>query len=553
MIVGDTIAAVISQVDREERGLQFLANGEETYLSYRDLGLQTGELATRWAALGLSRGDRVVLVVADEREFVLAFLSALRAGVVPVPAFPPFLLGQLDAYLETLRRVCRVAGARRCVVSASLLPLFDGARLPCPVSTFGELESTRPGRTWRPEPGDPAFLQFTSGSTGDPKGVVVTHRSLLANVAAIGRHGMAVDGGRDRGVSWLPLYHDMGLIGFLFVPLCWQASTWYLPPLQFARDPLSWVRTISEVRGTIAFSPNFGYGLLARRASEDALRGLDLSSWRISGCGAEPVRPDTLRRFAQRYAAAKFRASSFMPSYGLAEATLAVSLTPPGGGLRTLVVDSDRLRADGVVRPTDAADPGATELVSCGRVLPGTEVRIVGEHGQARPSDREGEITVRGDGLAAGYFGDATGTTQAWRDGWLHTGDAGFIHDGELFVTGRIKDLIIVNGRNHHPQDIEVAAETVPGVRPGNVLALPSRDVDGEGVRVVLEASDGAGEGLAAQVRRAVRASTGLSVSEVVVLAKNTLPKTTSGKLRRGHTAELLAAGDLAGAAAGSH
>jgi fatty-acyl-CoA synthase len=545
LTAADTIAAILTDLDRDNRGLTFRGEHTETFVSYRQLGQEVGDLAARWSSLGHRQGDRVVLIVADEREFVLAFLSALRAGVVPVPMFPPFLIGQLDAYLSGLRHVCEVSGAARCLVSAGLRPLFQDAPPPCPVSVFEELRSARPGPTGRPAPGDPAFLQFTSGSTGDPKGIVVTHRSLLANVSAIGGHGMAVDAARDRGVSWLPLYHDMGLIGFLFVPLCWQASVWYLPPLQFARNPLTWLRTLSEVQGTIAFAPNFAYGLLTRRSGAEAPAGLDLSSWRIAGCGAEPVRPDTLRRFADLFAGAGFRADAFMPSYGLAEATLAVTLTPAGAGLRTFAVNTERLRADGVAVAADPADQHPTELVSSGQVLPGTEVRILGPDGMACAEDREGEIVVAGDSLAAGYFGDPERTERTWRDGWLHTGDCGFLHRGELFVTGRIKDLIIVNGRNHQPQDIEAVAASVPGVRPGNVLALPSQGADGEGVRIVLEAREGAAGDLAAQVRRKVRASIGLAVSDVVVLPRDGLPKTSSGKLRRSHTAQLLATGEL--------
>ncbi|MGH3974820.1 MAG: AMP-binding protein, partial [Pseudonocardiaceae bacterium] len=290
-----TVAEMLGKLDREDRGLTFLGNHDPVHVTFSELEAVTADLARRWAGLGVQQGDRVVLIVVDEREFVVTFLSALRAGVVAVPMFPPFILGQLDAYYTALRRICQVSGATRCLVSQPPLSLLGNAGLECPVSVFQDLVTAIPGSVGMPAPANPAFLQFSSGSTGDPKGAVITHRSLLANSYAIGRHGLRLDGEVDRAVSWLPLYHDMGLIGLLVTAVLEQVGTWYLPPLRFARDPMSWPRLMSEVGATLSFAPNFGYGLVARRATDEALAELDLSRWRVAGCGAEPVRADTLR------------------------------------------------------------------------------------------------------------------------------------------------------------------------------------------------------------------------------------------------------------------
>lgn len=541
---------MLSNLNREDRGLTFLGNDDPVHVTFSGLEAVTDDLARRWAGLGVQQGDRVVLIIVDEREFVIAFLSALRAGVVAVPMFPPFILAQLDAYYTALRRICQVSGATRCLVSQPLRNLLGNAGLERPVSVLEDLVTATPGAVGTPAPADPAFLQFSSGSTGDPKGAVISHRSLLANSYAIGRHGLGVDGEVDRAVSWLPLYHDMGLIGLLITAVLEQVGTWYLPPLRFARDPMSWPRLMSDIQATLSFAPNFAYGLVTRRVTDEALAELDLSCWRVAGCGAEPVRADTLRAFADRFAAAGFRASSLMPAYGLAEATLAVALTRCDAGMTTLTVDADLLAAEGRVAliDVDAGNARKTELVSCGPPVHGMEVRVLNEAGSVCAEGQEGELVVRGESLADGYFGDPDRSAQTWRDGWLHSGDTGFLYEGQLYVTGRIKDLIVVNGRNHQPQDIEWVAGQVPGVRVGNVVALPVPGDDTEGVRVVLEASqDAVAEDLARQVRQAVSRRLGLVVHDVVVLPRQGLPKTSSGKLRRSHTASLLEDGLLVG------
>ncbi|MFL6116421.1 MAG: fatty acyl-AMP ligase [Catenulispora sp.] len=542
-----TVAELVAGLDRDDRGLTFLADADDdgVFVSFRELGRLTADLAARWAASGFRPGDRVLLVVTDEREFALLFLSAIRAGLVPAPVVPPFAFGRLEAYREGLRRLAKIAEPALCVAGAAVLPAVAEAGLSCPVASAAEIFAAEPApMPDPPDPADPALLQFTSGSTGEPRGVRVSHRAVLSHVRSL-TEALAIDGDTDRGVSWLPLFHDMGLIGKLVSCLASQTGVWFLPPHRFARDPGGFLRLMTRVRGTISFAPNFAYGLLARRADPAGLEALDLSAWRVAGCGAEPIRPDTLRAFAEAYRPAGFPARALTPSYGLAEATLTVCVTPPGSGMTTRTVDAAALAEGRVVLV--GAGPGGRELVSCGRPMPGVAVGIVDPSGRPLPEAEIGEIVVTAGHLADGYADDPEATAAAFRGPALHTGDTGFLLDAELYVTGRIKDLIIVNGRNHHPHDIERIAEEVGGVRPHSAVAVPMPGRDTEAVRLVVEATAyPPPDGLAGQLAAAVRRQAGVPVADVTIVRRGALPKTSSGKPRRRLTAELVDSGRLA-------
>ncbi len=539
-VVGDTLDEVLTAVAAAPGGMTFLGSGE---LPFAELDARTAELAGHWAGLGVRAGDRVVLVLPDPVEFILALMSAARAGVLAVPFFPPLTLAQRDPYIETLQSVCRTAGARLCLGSEAVLGLIGSGQLPCATDSFDALLAATPGPVARPAPGDPVLLQFTSGTTSAPKGVLVTNRALMDHARALGA-AMDIHGEVDRGVSWLPLYHDMGLIGKVFAAVLTRTSTWHIPPTKFVRDPAGFLRLLTEVRGTISFAPNFAYGLMARRA---VLDGLDLSSWRLAGCGAEPVHAPTLRRFAEVYRAVGFRPGAFAPCYGLAEATLAVCVTRPGDGVGSITVDAERLGTDGRAELRTPGTAGTTELVSCGRPIPGTEVRIVDQQGNEVADGTDGEIVLRSSYYGAEYYGNAGATAATWRDGWLHTGDSGLRRDGQLYVTGRLKDLIIVNGRNYQPQDIERVVDLVDNVRPNNVVALGVRSGDGEAVHLVVEAvRHKESAGLADRIGEAVRRRFPVPVAGVTVVRSGTLPRTSSGKVRRRRTATLLSEGKLA-------
>ncbi|MFI2369831.1 AMP-binding protein [Streptomyces sp. NPDC018833] len=546
MAESSTFAEVFASWTREDRALHFPGDSQEEAISFADLADRTEALASRWTSLGLSPGDRVVLVMADARQFILALGAALRTGLVTVPAAPPSLTSRGDAYREGLRQICRASGAALCLTGDVFTSFLRELPLPCRVLPFEALADARPGPTMPlPAPEDLTLIQFTSGSTGRPKGVAVEHGRLLAHVRALSA-ALAVDTNTDRGVSWLPFHHDMGLIGKIFTPMLTQTSTWYLPPLNFVRDPVGFLRLMSDVRGTISFAPNFAYGLLAAKAAKTPPQGLDLSAWRIAGCGAEPVSVETLKRFAAAYESSGFRPEALRPCYGMAEATLAVSLAPASTGLTTTVVDARLLAEERRAVPVTATAGEGIELASSGRPLQGTELRIVSEDGQELPEGHEGEVTVRSSHMALGYYADAELTGQTWKYGRLHTGDLGFLLAGELHVTGRLRDLIIVNGRNHQPHDIEQQVESVPGIRPNGSVAVAVRHGDTEALRIVAEArSYPPPEGLVDRVAGRVREQFGIPVHDVTIVRKGTLPKTSSGKKQRQQTAVLLEAGTL--------
>jgi len=542
-----TLVEAVDALDRDDQGLTFAEEGEEKFLSFASLNQRSRELGEKLAGLGFAKGDRVVMVVASQHEFIQLFLAAARAGAVPVPLYPPFILSQVDAYLAGLDRVLQLTGARALITSAPIMPLLERLESDVRRLTFEDVEGAEEaGELPAVGPDDLAFLQFTSGSTAAPKGVMVPHRTLLENATAIGAH-LGISPERDRGVSWLPLYHDFGLIGFTITPMLRQTSIWYLAPLDFARDPTAWPELIHRVGGTAGSAPNFGYELLARRASDEQLERWDLSSWRIAACGAEAIRPQTLERFATKFEPAGFSRRAFLPCYGLAEATLAISLWPVAEEPRTVAVEAAALRDRGAVVPI-ADDPDAIELMSCGPPLPGHEVAILDPDGGRLPELREGEIAFRGPSVTDGYFEDAAATAASFDpEGWLRTGDLGFLRDGEVYPTSRKKDLIIVAGRNYHPHDVEWCAGEESGVRGGGAIAFAVGGEMGDVAVLVVEARPGVDvEDLRRRLAVRVRARLGLVLKEVVVVDRGELPKTSSGKPRRAELRRRYEDGELA-------
>jgi fatty-acyl-CoA synthase len=376
------------------------------------------------------------------------------------------------------------------------------------------------------------FLQFTSGSTSAPRGVRVTHGSLWANA-----HAIMVDGLRasseDRGVSWLPLYHDMGLIGFVMSPLVTRTPVTFISTLDFLKRPEVWASTLSEDRGTISFAPNFGYALAARRTT--STDGLDLSAVRVLGCGAEPIQPDAIQSFFERFSEAGLKPSAFLACYGLAETTLAVTFAGMEDELKVDYLEFEsELPDDGVSRMN--GQKRRVSVVSCGRPLRRHQVSILGEHGERLPEGRVGEVFVEGPSVTDGYWDDEEATNRIFVDGGVKTGDLGYMSKGELFVTGRLKDTIIVRGRNFDPTPIEAAVGRVDGVRTGNVAAFSISDDPTERIVVAAEYREGEPGTIESDIVRAVQRDIGLTVSEVVLIEAGSLPKTTSGKLQRSAT-----------------
>ncbi|MBI3070733.1 MAG: fatty acyl-AMP ligase [Deltaproteobacteria bacterium] len=549
--------------DNQKAGYTFInETGPERKYTYAEVCARTERLAAWFAAQGFEKGDRISLILPEAEDFVFSFLACLRLGVVAVPMYPPVNIGRLDNYLKTSSHILQSAGARAIVTRAQvrrvLGTLLDSVSSLREIVTLEEMPTAGvslacPDRHVRPE--DLAFLQFTSGSTSQPKGVALTHANLVANITLLMEKGLEVREG-DVGVSWLPLYHDMGLIGFVLAPLCCRIPVVYLPPLLFLKKPARWLKAMSDHKGTIAFAPNFAYGLCTARIRDDELDGIDLSAWRVAGCGAEPIRAETLRGFIAKFSRVGFKDGTFMTAYGMAEASLAISFGAWGKPFRTDTVAIKALAEEGRAMPTDRADVETTTMVSCGKSFPGQEVRVVDAEGRPLPDRSVGELVLKGPSVMSGYYGQPEATARTIRDGWLHTGDLGYMVGGEVYVCGRHKDLIIFNGKNYYPQDLEAAASALKSVRKGNVAAFSVNggERDREKVVVVIERRDTEepNEMLQAAVRDEVLAVTGLRVDEVVVVGAGMLPKTSSGKLQRSKTRDLYVRGELTVSAPGS-
>ncbi len=524
-------------------------DGKETRYDFVHMERDTAARAASLQALGLRKGDRIGVIVTEPEDFVLTFLAALRVGVVPVPMYPPMSFASMDAYSDRTAKVLRQAEASAVILSAKLLEPLAGLAAAVPSVRAMVLAHTlsNGGTPVYPEilPEDLAFLQYTSGSTADPKGVMVTHASLMANSKGIILEGLQLDAEKnDKGISWLPLYHDMGLIGFVIAPLVHAISIVLIPTLRFVKRPSVWMDAVHRHRGTASFAPNFAYGLASRRVRAEEFATWDLSCLRVLGCGAEPINADTMREFTATFERCGLPAHAIMPAYGMAEATLAIALKPTYDVFSTLKADAEHFQSTGeVVAPGDGP---ALEFVACGVPFVGHDVGAFDDAGTRLPEGREGELWFHGPSVTAGYFRNADATAAAFRaDGWMRTGDLGFIRGGQVYITGRIKDLIIVNGRNVHPQAVEWAVADVEGVRSGNVVAFSVTGAAGEDLVVAVETKDPDEERVTRDVRAAVQRELSLSVAHVVCLRSGALPKTSSGKLQRRTTRDEYLLGTL--------
>jgi fatty-acyl-CoA synthase len=507
-------------------------------------------MAYRLIAQGVKPGDRIAMVAETGPHFAALFCGAIYAGAWPVPLPLPTSFGGKDNYIEQIAVQMASADPRLLLYPAELenLALAAAERQGCTGiawEAFAEEPAIRVELP-APQPDDICFLQYSSGSTRFPHGVAVTHRSLLANLAGHS-HGMAI-GPTDRCVSWLPWYHDMGLVGCFLSPIGNQFSVDYLKTEDFARRPLAWLDLISRNPGTsVSFSPTFGYDICARRVSSqtNVAERFDLSRWRLAGNGADMIRPDVMQAFVNTFAAAGFKAASFMPSYGLAEATLAVTLMPPGEGIRVELVEEERLSGT----PRDLSRPARYRaIVNCGVPVRGMELAIRGESGHSLPDHHIGKVWCRGTSVMHSYYRDPEATSACMVDGWLDTGDMGYMVDGYLFVVGRAKDMIIINGKNHWPQDIEWAVEQLPGFHQGDIAAFALETESGEEVPAVLvhcRVSDPAERlKLHDEIRDKVRSITGMNCI-VELVPPRTLPRTSSGKLSRAKAKKLYLAGEI--------
>ena len=525
----------------------FTARGElQQVLPYRELRRNARDLAARLAGLGLARASRVAIIAETSPEFLEFFFACQYAGLIPVPLPLSVNFGGREAYEERLRGMLRTAGARVAVASEDFVAALRAAAAGTAADLVGTPDDLRAlsesDTALRPLGADePCYIQFSSGSTSLPRGVLVTQQAVADNAAAIAEHGLRLTR-EDRCVSWLPLYHDMGLVGCCLTPIMTQVTVDYIPTTGFARRPLTWLKVISEQRGTISFAPTFGYELCARRATSADPAAFDLSSWRIAGVGGEMIRVRALQEFAERFAPAGFRRTAFMPSYGLAEATLAVTFSTPEAGIQT-----DWVRCGAALERDRQAVPAALNLEGqpsrarafaiCGRPMPGYRVEIRDDQNGRLPDRMIGRVCIQGPSLMRGYFRDLQATRSVvTADGWLDTGDMGYLIDGRLVITGRSKDLIIFNGRNIWPQDLEWAIERLEGLRSGDVAAFSANEEDDRERVVVIVECRSTDPMERHELRHLVKATVQKAASvdcEVVLAPPGSLTFTTSGKLSR--------------------
>jgi len=518
---------------------------------------------SRQVAAGLQRrgvepGDRVALMLPTGVGLFEAFAGILWAGGVPVPIYPPLRAAQIEDHLRRQANILDNAQAMLLVTDERVLPAARILRAGVPslrgVTTVDELAGA--GGAWTPAARatqDIAFLQYTSGSTGQPKGVVLTHANLLANLRAMGQAVKATPA--DVFVSWLPLYHDMGLIG------AWMGSLYHalplvvMPPQAFLARPSRWLRLIHERRGTISAAPNFAYEILASRVPGDELHGLDLSCWRAAFNGAEPVHASTLERFTERFARFGFDPRALMPVYGLAECGVGLAFPPLARGPKVDCIDRRALRASGQARPATDHDPGTVmQVVYCGAPLAGHELRVVDAQGHELPERHEGRVEFRGPSATSGYFRNAEATRALFDGEWLDSGDVGYIAEGELYLTSRVKDLIIRGGHNVHPYDLEDAVGNLPGVRRGCVAVFGARDAASATERIVVLAETRVADAapraaLRERIAELAIALLGAPADDIVLAAPHTVLKTSSGKIRRAACRERYEQGTLGASA----
>ncbi len=549
----------------ERRHLLFYSGApgaEPEELTYAGLDRRARAVASGLARLGAEPKAAVALMLPSGTDYFAAFLGVLRAGAVPVPLYPPARKSQIEDHLRRQAGILSTARAKALITFSEVMPLarllglqVDGLK----VVSVADLESDRDAAAPRADvcAEDLAFLQFTSGSTGQPKGVMLTHANLLANLRAIGK--AAAIGPGDAVVSWLPLYHDMGLIGTWMGSLYFAMPLALMSPLTFLSRPIRWLELIHRHRATLSAAPNFAYELCLGKIDDadlDAIEGFDLSTWRAALNGAEPVSPETMRRFTERFARFGFRPETMFPVYGLAENSLAVTFPPLGRPPAIDEIDRETFSAEGKARPAETGEGSVLRFPSCGLPLPTVELRIADEAGRELPERRQGRVQFRGPSATAGYFEnpEATARLVSGQQGqtWLDSGDLGYLASGELYVTGRSKDIIFRAGRNLYPHELEQAVGEIPGLRRGCVAVFGSPDPQSGTERVIVlaetrERDPAERERLREEIQKRAIELLGTPADDVALAPPQTVPKTSSGKIRRSSAREIYESGRFSG------
>jgi len=554
----ETLAAIIEWHGTEHPELAHLYFYDDTdtlrELTFGALWDGARRIASQLSERGVEPGQTVAIMLPSGTDYFHAFVGIMLAGAVPVPLYPPVRPSQVEDHLRRQVAILRCAETRAMITNREIGPVARLLRPLVPtldlIPVADELLASEPGSGRLPPvaASDIAFLQFTSGSTGQPKGVTLTHANLLANLRAMGR---ALDVGPEVMVSWLPLYHDMGLIGAWMGSLHFSFTLVLMSPLSFLARPSRWLTVMSRHRGTLSAAPNFAYQLCVEKIRDEELEGVDLSSWRLALNGAEAVSPQTIDSFSERFAPWGFRREAMLPVYGLAESSLGLAFPPPGRGPRVDRVQREALTRDARLVPAEKDDAETLTFVSCGPPLPEHEIRIVDDAGRELPEREEGRLQFRGPSTTSGYYRDDDATTRLFDGDWLDSGDRGYASDGELYITGRVKDIVIRAGRNIYPHEVEEMVSEVEGVRKGCVAVFGAREATTGTERLIVlaesrETDAEIVERIRGEIREAVASLVGVAPDDVVVARLGSVLKTSSGKIRRASCRDLYERG-LAG------
>ncbi len=545
-----TILEAIEYAAKGVRGLNFYSpRGElETKISYKEIQKKSQEIGRRFIHFGIKQGARVALIAETSEDFVCYFIGCQYAGLLPVPLPLPTSFGGREGYTAQLNQQIKSCGASVAISASYMLPLLDEATSGLKLKFVGTsttfeaqayLKDIKKITLPEAKPEGLAYLQYSSGSTRFPHGVAVTHKSLLSNCHGISKEGMKLTED-DRIVSWLPFYHDMGLVGAMLMPIANQLTTDYLSTESFARRPLQWLKLISKNKATLSGGPTFGYDICARRASPKKIADLDLSSWRVASIGGDMIRADVLTSFQEIFKEVGFKKTTFLPNYGLAECTLAVSFAPLNTGFEIDLVDEQVLSGEEKNLKNPKINGNGTnyrDVINCGTPLSEYELEIRDDDDNDLGENKIGRVCVRGASVMVGYFQDQAATDSCLsKDKWLDTGDMGYMKDGSLYIIGRIKDLIIINGKNHWPQDIEWAVEQLEGLRSGDTAAVSIPGEQNEEIPAILVQCRTRNEDdrniMENNIKDTVHSMIGIS-PVVALIPPRSLPRTSSGKLSR--------------------
>ena len=542
-----SLAEALDYAAQGQTGYNFYSGRGKLYavLPYKKLREEARILARKLISLGVSRGSRVALVAETHPDFVRFFFACQYAGFTPVPLPAKIQLSGRREYINQLERLLSICQAKLAMATDNFMPFLVEAATRLDIHFVGNPQSYDkfPESKVELQPlgtNELAYLQYTSGSTRFPRGVMITQKAVINNLSSIINHGLKIRTG-DRAVSWLPYYHDMGLVGLLLAPLACQISVDYLSTRDFAMRPRLWLKLMSENQATISFSPPFGYDLVARRLRDDEVGSYDLSNWRVAGVGAEMIRTETLENFAQLLAPSGFSARAFLPCYGMAECSLAVCFGQLGKGMQTDQVDADKLAEYQIAEPVnpvlDIDNSRSNTFVICGALLPDYEFEIRGAGGEILPDRQCGTLYLRGPSVMSGYFGDLKATREVLSpDGWLNTGDIAYQIGTDIVIAGRSKDIIIINARNIWPQDIEYLAEIQSEIRTGDATAFSIPNPHGDELAVVMvecrENDKQIRLDLVHRLNRLIRKELGIDCI-IELVPRNTLTRTTSGKPSR--------------------